>query len=128
MTTKQLTREDRVAEFNRASGGKTQAEGGNYLQQTSCFSEELAEFGEALTAYILNPSETTRANMIKEWADVQVTLSNFAWFFDFDGQVAFTRVADNNLTKIGPNGEVTRNEQGKVLKPEGYEKVSMLGL
>lgn len=123
-----VTREDRVATFNRAAGKKNYIEGGDYKTEVICFSEELAEFNDALTAYLVNPSDTTRANMIKEWADVQVTLSNFAWFFDFNGQAAFNRVADNNDTKIGPNGEVTRNEFGKILKPEGYVKVDMNGL
>jgi len=127
MSNKIITREQRVAEFNRAANKKTYAEGGDYKTEVICFSEELAEFNEALTTYLVNPSDTSRANMIKEWADVQVTLSNFAWFFDFDGQVAFTRVADNNLSKI-VDGKVVFREDGKILKPEGYQKVDMSGL
>jgi len=122
-----LNREDTVAQFNKAAGKLNHSEGGDYKTEVICFSEELSEFNEALTAYLCNPSETTRANMIKEWADVQVTLSNFAWFFDFNGQVAFNRVAQNNLSKI-VDGKVIRREDGKILKPEGYVKVDMSGL
>lgn len=121
------TREDRVREFNEAGGGKTFSEGGSLGVQVGCFSEELKEFNDALTEYVLEPTPENRAAMIKEWADVQVTLSNFAWFFEFNGQVAFTRVADNNMTKV-IDGKVIKREDGKILKPEGYVKPDMTGL
>lgn len=125
---KTITREDSVAEFNRAAGVKTHREGGDFAPQLIAFSEELEEFSEALSSYLSDPSEEARQEMIKEWADVQYTLSNFAWFFDFDGQVAFNRVHQNNLTKIGPDGSVKFREDGKIIKPEGFVSCSMEGL
>jgi predicted HAD superfamily Cof-like phosphohydrolase len=94
----------------------------------NCFSEELSEFNEAMADYISNPTEETRANMVKEWADAQYTLSGLAYFFEIDGEEAFTRVADNNMTKVGADGKVVKREDGKILKPEGYEKPDMKGL
>lgn len=121
------TREDRVREFNEAGEGKTFSQGGSLGLQVACFDEELKEFNEALVDYALDASEENRAKMIKEWADVQVTLSNFAWFFEFNGQAAFNRVADNNMTKV-VDGKLLKREDGKILKPEGYVKPDMSGL
>lgn len=123
-----MSREDRVAHFHQAAGNLTHTTGGPVTLYINTFSEELAEFNEAMVDFLTNPSEETRANLVKEWADVQYTLSGLGYFFEIDGDEAFTRVADNNDTKIGVNGEVTRNEYGKILKPEGYKPADMKGL
>jgi len=122
-----VTREDRVAEFNKAAGMLPHVEGGSIGLEITMFSEELQEFNEALTEYIKSPTPENRANLIKEWADVQYTLSSFPWFFNFSGQAAFNRVADNNMTKL-TNGKIILRDDGKVLKPEGYVKADMSGL
>jgi len=122
-----VTREDRVAEFNRAGENKTFEEGGDFTPQLTCFAEELQEFNEALSDYVLKPTKESRKAMIKEWADVQVTLSNFAWFFDFDGDAAFNRVADSNMSKV-INGKIFKREDGKILKPDTYKAPDMSGL
>lgn len=41
---------------------------------------------------------------------------------------AFSRVHLNNMSKFGPDGKVKRNEQGKILKPEGFEPVDLSDL
>ena len=123
-----MTREERVAEFNRAGGVGTATSGGNIALAVTNFSEELAEFNEAMADYVSDPSEETRANMIKEWADVQYTLSGIAYYFEFDGEEAFTRVADNNMTKVSADGTIVRRADGKILKPEGYQPADMKGL
>lgn len=125
---KELSREDKVGLFNKAVSNRTFAEMGDYLAQVTCFAEETVELFEAVHAHISNPTEETRENLVKEWADCQVTLSNIGWFFDIPGNVAFNRVHENNMTKVGPNGEVVRREDGKILKPEGYQPVCMKGL
>ena len=38
---------------------------------------------------------------------------------------AFELVHKNNMTKIGPDGKVLRNSDGKILKPEGYKPVDL---
>lgn len=40
----------------------------------------------------------------------------------------FRRVCLNNLTKLNENGKPEFNEQGKVIKPEGYKKVELQDL
>jgi len=122
-----VTREGKVALFNSQAGNKSYSEGGDPGLQLLCFSEELAEFNEALAGYLVVPNVETRAELIKEWADVQVTLSNFAWFFEFNGEEAFNRVADNNMTKF-VDGKLFKRADGKVLKPDGYVKPNMEGL
>ena len=41
---------------------------------------------------------------------------------------AFERVHSNNMTKIGADGKVLRNEHGKILKPEGFVSVDLSDL
>lgn len=116
-----------MASFWDKTKNKPWAHGGDFEVVLQCFEEELGEFGTALGAYLNQPSKTNREEMIKEWADVQYTLSVFPWFFSFNGEAAFNRVADNNDTKL-IDGEIRYREDGKVLKPDGYVKASMAGL
>jgi predicted HAD superfamily Cof-like phosphohydrolase len=122
-----VTRELCVADFNTAAENKTYADGGDVLQYASCFAEEVGEFGASIQEYLEEPTDETRAAMVKEWADVQVVLSNLAWFFGIDGEEAFNRVHNNNMSKL-VDGRIVRREDGKVLKPEGYQKPDMSGL
>lgn len=122
-----ITREDRVAEFLTAAGFKQHIEGGDFNVHLTCFAEELVEFSEAVNNYRKKNNPENRAQLAKEWADVQVTLSNIAWYFNLDGQIAFNRVAVNNLSKM-IDGKIVKREDGKILKPEGYEKPDMSGL
>jgi NTP pyrophosphatase (non-canonical NTP hydrolase) len=124
---KTMTREEEVGAFNKAADNKTYAEGGNILSHATGFAEEVGELGEAIADYLDEPTSEKRAALVKEWADVQVVLSNLAWFFGINGQVAFTRVHNNNMTKLH-DGKIIKNGNGKVLKPEGYEKPDMSGL
>lgn len=41
---------------------------------------------------------------------------------------AFNRVHLNNMTKIGPDGKVLRDPNGKILKPQGFKAVSLTDL
>ena len=38
---------------------------------------------------------------------------------------AFNLVHQNNLTKVGPNGKVLRDPNGKILKPQGFQPVNL---
>ena len=38
---------------------------------------------------------------------------------------AFELVHANNMTKVGPDGKVLRNPNGKILKPEGFKPVDL---
>lgn len=122
-----ITREGKVAAFYKVAEDKTAEEGGSFLRVTNQFSEELAEFAESLSDYMQDPTAETRQAMIKEWADVQYTLSAFPWFFGFNGEEAFNRVADNNMTKV-VDGVIVRRDDGKILKPDNYKPADMYGL
>lgn len=124
---REMTREDWVGQFNEAGGKQTFEEGGSLGLYVSVFGEELAEFNAALAEYALAPTEENRAEMIKEWADVQFTLSNFPWFLGFDGTTAFNRVAQSNMSKV-VDGKVIYREDGKILKPDTYQAPDMKGL
>ena len=41
---------------------------------------------------------------------------------------AFSRVHENNMTKVGPDGKVLRDPNGKILKPQGFKAVSLTDL
>lgn len=94
-----------------------------------CISEEKNEFFDAVMQYEEYPhSEKARANLLKEWADLQYVLSQAADFFNIPSDEAFMRVANNNMTKVADDGKVRRREDGKILKPEGYQPADMRGL
>ena len=46
---------------------------------------------------------------------------------DLIGQ-AFELVHKNNMTKVGPDGKVLRNPDGKILKPQGFVPVDLTTL
>lgn len=122
-----VTREEAVGRFNAAADNDTFRNGGSILQHATCFAEEVGELGQAISDYLDDQSDANRAQLAKEWADAQVTLSNLAWFFDLNGDEAFFRVHENNMSKL-VDGKIVRREDGKVLKPEGYQKPDMGGL
>lgn len=123
------TREDRVQEFLDVTGKP------NFHVAWGCLGEEFMELKEAAQDFhvILESNADDekkaeyRARFVKEWADVQYTLSQLAIFYNIPGEEAFIRVSDNNMTKV-QDGKVLYREDGKVLKPEGYQKPDMLGL
>lgn len=118
---KSINREDRVKEFLDCARPPTRE------LATSLISEEYRELIEAVVMDNILKSEVSRANLVKEWADLQYVLSQFAVVYDIDGDAAFNRVADNNMTKV-QDGEVVYREDGKIMKPEGYQKPDMRGL
>lgn len=125
---KNITREDKVAEFVRAADKKMYKENGqDMFLVLDCIDEEAGEFHDAVYNYCQRPSEETRAQLVKEWADLQYVVSQAAWFFDIPADVAFNRVHENNMTKV-IDGKVRYREDGKILKPNNYVKPDMRGL
>lgn len=123
-----ITREDRVKEFLDASKWPS------FELVWTCFGEECIEMQQAALEYreaeeygTKKEQLETRANLVKEIADVQYVLSQLALFYNVDLQTAFNRVANNNMTKV-VDGKVIYREDGKILKPEGYVKADMTGL
>ena len=42
--------------------------------------------------------------------------------YGIDAQEVFNEVHRSNMLKVGPDGKVTRRADGKILKPEGWQK------
>lgn len=123
-----VTREQKVAKFYKAADKKpfNKLDAFDHSMLDNVL-EETKELEEAVHEYLDKPNETTRANLCKEWADVQVVLSSLAWYFDIPADAAFNRVHNNNMTKV-VGGKIKRAANGKILKPEGYVKADMRGL
>lgn len=125
-----LTREDKTGQFLTAAG-KTKWDGlFQHFDESykNNLKEEAKELLEAISNYIVDPNLDNRAELCKEWADVQVVLSNIAWYLKIPADAAYNRVVNNNMTKVGPDGKVKLREDGKILKPKNYVKADMSGL
>lgn len=62
------------------------------------------------------------ANMLKELADVQITLSGMSVALRplRELQAAFERVHESNMSKLGADGNPIYREDGKILKGPNY--------
>lgn len=122
------TRETSVGEFLQAAGNFPYDPADPFNESyINNLDEEVGELYEAIDEYRANQNEKTRANLCKEWADVQVVLSNVAWYFNIPADAAFNRVHENNMTKV-VDGVIRRRADGKILKPDNFVKADMRGL
>jgi predicted HAD superfamily Cof-like phosphohydrolase len=62
----------------------------------------------------------TKANLMKEIADVQYVLSGSSVTFGLRADEVFARVHDSNMSKLGPDGKPLLREDGKILKGPNY--------
>ena len=130
-----ITREEKVREFRNAGASKNYDDAPEKLGMIlQCVDEEWCEFAEAAENYddaiLIGDTyeiEEARAQLVKEWADLQYVVSQAAVFFDIPADPAFNRVHNNNMTKV-VDGKIRYREDGKILKPEGYEPADMRGL
>lgn len=121
-------REERVYEFREAANKGTILDNPEELPMIfRCIEEEYAEFVEAVKNWSLEQNEETRAQVCKEWADLQYVVSQAAVFLEIPSDEAFHRVHESNMTKV-VDGKVIYREDGKILKPEGYQPPDMRGL
>jgi predicted HAD superfamily Cof-like phosphohydrolase len=121
------SREEKVEEFRKKAGkGDYSQTPGDIGSVMAGVAEEFTEMAEAIAAYIKDPNEDNRKSLVKEWADVAYVVSQVAVFFDIPGEAAYNRVHANNLTKVA--GVIRYREDGKILKPEGYQPCDMTGL
>ncbi len=127
---KQLSREDKVKQFREAAG-KVNFDGTPDSVDESiatCIVEELNEFFIAADAYIKDSGNIDlRADLCKEWADLQYVVSQAALYFGIPSDESFNRVHMSNMTKV-VDGKVIFREDGKILKPATYEAPDMRGL
>lgn len=124
-----MTRESKVKEFRDAADKKAfledPSEGGMI---SDCIDEELDEFVGAAIEYERNPyDEQARANLCKEWADLQYVVSQAALYYNIPADKSFDRVHKSNLTKL-IDGKVQFREDGKILKGPNYLPPDMSGL
>lgn len=81
----------------------------------TCMKEEWKELREAIEG-------GNRAEIAKECADVVWTVLAYAWGHSISFDKVWNAVADSNYAKIGPNGEIHRRADGKIVKPPGWKK------
>ena len=127
---KNLTREDKVKQFRDAAGKKNFDGTSDSIDESiaTCIVEELNEFFIAAEAYVKDMRNVDlRADLCKEWADLQYVVSQAALYFNIPADESFNRVHHSNLSKI-INGKVIFREDGKILKPSTYEAPNMRGL
>lgn len=78
-------------------------------------SEELRETVEAMYDQDLK-------SVAKELADILYVVYGTAVSYGIDIDKVFKEVHSSNMSKLGPNGEVLRREDGKVLKGPNYRE------
>lgn len=130
MMSKGSTREDKVLTFrNAADKGTFMTDPSETVMITNCIDEELDEFIEAAQIYERNPYDATaRANLCKEWADLQYVVSQAALYYEIPADASFNRVHNSNMTKVAEGGKIILREDGKILKPDTYQAPDMRGL
>ena len=69
-----------------------------------------------------NPSLIDKKALTKELADLMYVTIGFATTFGLPLEEVFYEVHKSNMSKLGPDGEVLRREDGKILKSELYKE------
>lgn len=130
-----MTRENKVNQF-RTAAQKKNFEAGDLIEESilNTIEEETGEFFGAAYDYetaLLEGTEEeileARAQLCKEWADMQYVVSQAAIYFDIPADPSFNRVHDSNMSKV-VDGKVIFREDGKILKPDTYTAPNMRGL
>ena len=87
----------------------------NYKMYLDLIREEVGELEEAIT-------ENDRIEQLDALIDILVVTIGAVRAGGFKGQAAWEEVMDTNFAKIDPTtGKVIKREDGKVLKPEGWQ-------
>ena len=79
----------------------------------------------ALEKYENNPSLENFAEVADGIADTIYVLCKLARELGVPLDDVWIAVHEANMAKIGPDGKVTRREDGKILKPEGWQKANV---
>ena len=92
----------------------------NYKMYLSLIDEEVAELEEAVMA-------NDRVEQLDALVDILVVTMGAIRAGGFDGEGAWKEVMDTNFAKIDPTtGKVIKREDGKVLKPEGWQAPQLI--
>jgi predicted HAD superfamily Cof-like phosphohydrolase len=92
--------------------------------------EEFEEVRQAISELQANEGYTLKnlAEVGKELADLKVVTNGLAVALGLPFDDIYTLVHQSNMAKLGPDKKPIRREDGKVLKPEGWEKPDILSL
>lgn len=123
------TREDSVREFHEAFNVDIDKPYSKNLLifRNSLITEEYEELKEEMASALVElqllgeVSTKTKSRILKELADLQYVLSGMAVAFGLPLDVAFNRVHQSNMSKLGPDGKAVYREDGKVLKGPNYK-------
>jgi predicted HAD superfamily Cof-like phosphohydrolase len=87
----------------------------NYKMYLSLIDEEVGELVEAVAA-------NDKVEQLDALVDILVVTMGAIRAAGWDGEGAWKEVMDTNFAKIDPTtGKVRKREDGKVLKPEGWQ-------
>ena len=87
----------------------------NYKMYLTLIDEEMGELIDAVTA-------NDRVEQLDALVDILVVTMGAIRAGGFDGEGAWREVMNTNFAKIDPDtGKVRKREDGKVLKPEGWQ-------
>lgn len=73
-------------------------------------------------------NKEAREHMLKELADLVYVCHQMAACFGWDLQVAYNRVHESNMSKLGADGKPLRREDGKILKGPNYFEPYLIDL
>tara|TARA_R110001606_G_C15339455_1_gene646396 strand:- start:228 stop:647 length:420 start_codon:yes stop_codon:yes gene_type:complete len=88
--------------------------------------EESQEVMEELVNMIMDVERgasvtaVSRGRLLKELCDLQYVLSGTAVSLGLNIEVAFNRVHDSNMSKLGEDGKPVYREDGKIIKGKNY--------
>ena len=86
----------------------------NYKMYLGLIDEEVGELAHAVAV-------DDKVEQLDALVDILVVTVGAIRAAGWDGEAAWQEVMDTNFAKIDPNtGKVTKREDGKVLKPEGW--------
>ena len=102
-----------VERFNEACD--QEVNDSNYAMYLTLVNEEVGELAHALIA-------KDRVEQLDALVDILVVTAGAIRAGGFDGEGAWKEVMETNFAKIDKaTGKVTKREDGKVLKPEGWK-------
>ena len=73
-------------------------------------------------------NKQAREHLLKELADLVYVCHQMAAAFGWDLQVAYNRVHESNMSKLGVDGKPLRREDGKILKGPNYREPNLTDL
>ena len=100
-----------------------------FNRQLDLIKEEFEETIAAARTVTLNPEDRpSRAELLKELADLVFVCYQMAAAFGMDLDEAMGRIRTSNLSKLGSDGTPIRRADGKILKGPSYVPPTLIDL